>query len=86
MDAITSAVSPYQAPTLAPVVDTIHVDVEHVRDKEGEILVKIGDKVTQDQLIADLVSYRASLPTATPLPPVPREAPTATWQPDPVIC
>jgi len=43
----------------------------------------VADQVTQDQLIADLASYRASL--QTPLPSktaIP--APTATWQPDPI--
>ena len=75
--------TPTATPTPAPTLVIIRID--HVYDPETEILVKVGDRVTQGQQVADLRHWRATLqappPTPTPtwilLPsPTPTETPT----------
>lgn len=70
------AAAPAPTPTATPTPIIIPVRIDNVADPNTEILIQIGDRIQQGDLLADLATYRQQIaiwptPTPYPLPPTP---------------
>lgn len=66
--------APTATPTPTPVPTLVTIRVDHVYEVDAEILVAVGDRVTQGQQVANLLHWRATLQAPPPTP-----SPTHTW-------